>query len=98
LVPSPAVSAPIRDGTFESPSTSITLETWIADSRSRMPPLTFFCGFGRVWRLTMPMPSTTTRLLSGSTCSTRPRLPRSLPARTSTVSFFLIRTFAIVDL
>ena len=44
-----------------------------------MPPLMFFCGFGRVWRLIMFTPSTTTRFLSASTRSTRPRLPRSLP-------------------
>src|SRR5688572_11938611 len=55
-----------------------------------MPPLMFFCGFGRVCRLIRFTPSTTTRFLSGSTDSTRPFLPRSLPARTMTWSFLRI--------
>src|SRR5216684_7027173 len=55
-----------------------------------MPPLTFLFGFGFVWRLIMFTPSTTRRLVSGVTLRTRPRLPRSLPVITSTLSFFLI--------
>src|SRR5215203_425434 len=50
----------------------------------------FFCGFGRVCRLIRFTPSTTTRLVPGTTDSTRPFLPRSLPARTITWSFFRI--------
>ena len=78
---------------FGYPTISIqadSLSMPMADSRSRMPPLMFFCGLGRVWRLMRFTPSTTTRPLSGTTRSTRPRLPRSRPARTSTVSFFRI--------
>src|ERR1700741_38298 len=56
-------------------------------SRSTMPPLMFLPGFGRVWRLIRLTPSTTSRLFSGTTFSTRPRLPRSLPVTTSTLSF-----------
>src|SRR5688572_2541819 len=55
-----------------------------------MPPLMFFCGFGRVCRLIRFTPSTPTRFLSGTTDSTRPFLPRSLPARTITWSFLRI--------
>src|SRR5688572_19239291 len=55
-----------------------------------MPPLMFFCGFGRVCRLIKFTPSTTTRFLSGTTDSTRPFLPRSLPSRTITWSFLRI--------
>src|SRR5687767_1858312 len=55
-----------------------------------MPPLMFFCGFGRVCRLIRFTPSTTTRFFSGSTDNTRPFLPRSLPARTITWSFLRI--------
>src|SRR5688572_31222673 len=51
-----------------------------------MPPFTFFCGFGRVCRLMMLMPSTISRFLTGSTLSTRPRFPLSLPVVTTTVS------------
>ena len=50
----------------------------------------FFCGFGRVWRLMMFTPSTTRRFLAATTRSTRPRLPRSLPVRTTTMSFLRI--------
>src|SRR5204862_1220200 len=67
-----------------------TLLAWVAASRSTIPPLMFFCGFGRVCRLIMFTPSTTTRFLPGATDSTRPFLPRSLPARIITWSFFRI--------
>jgi len=59
-----------------------------AASRSTMPPLMLRCGLGRVWRLMKFTPSTTTRALSGMTRSTRPRLPRSRPEITTTLSFF----------
>src|SRR5262245_21948243 len=55
-----------------------------------MPPLMFFPGFGFVCRLIMFTPSMINRFLSGFTLSTRPRLPRSLPVITSTLSFFRI--------
>src|SRR5471032_2923670 len=53
-----------------------------------MPPLMFLPGFGFVWRLIMFTPSTIRRFFSGSTFSTRPFLPRSLPVIISTLSFF----------
>src|SRR3954451_16542601 len=55
-----------------------------------MPSFTFLPGFGFVWRLIRFTPSTINRFLSGSTRSTRPRLPRSLPVITSTLSFLRI--------
>src|SRR5438552_1188465 len=67
--------------------TSCTLLAWRAASRSMIPPLMFFCGFGRVWRLIMLTPSTISRFFAGSTFSTRPRLPLSLPVLIDTVSF-----------
>src|SRR5258705_8904800 len=66
---------------------SCTLLAWSAASRSTMPPLMLRWGFGRVWRLIMLTPSTISRFLVGSTFSTRPRLPLSLPVLTDTVSF-----------
>src|SRR5262249_4228602 len=45
---------------------------------------------GRWWRLIMFTCSTITRLRAGTTNRTLPRLPFSLPAITSTVSFFRI--------
>src|SRR5262245_26124076 len=47
-------------------------------------------GFGLVCRLIMLTPSTTRRLAPGTTLSTRPRLPRSLPVTTRTLSFLRI--------
>src|SRR5437588_905977 len=58
-----------------------------------MPPLMFLPGFGRVCRLIMLTPSTIKRFfpaVPGSTFRTRPRLPRSLPVMTSTLSFLRI--------
>src|SRR5262245_28252802 len=55
-----------------------------------MPPLMFLPGFGFVCRLIMFTPSMIRRFLSGFTLSTRPRLPRSLPVMTRTLSFFRI--------
>ena len=57
---------------------------WMAASRSTIPPLMFFCGLGRVCRLIRLTPSTITRFVPGTTDRTRPFLPRSLPARTTT--------------
>jgi hypothetical protein len=79
--PSDSTFLPTRVGSLVSGSSSITLLAWIDASRSMIPPLMFFCGFGRVCRLIMFTPSTTTRLRPGTTASTRPFLPRSLPAR-----------------
>src|SRR3954454_14768287 len=76
-----------------SPSTSITLETWIGASAVMMPPVvparppwltTLVC------RLTRLTPSTMTRCSSRSTWITLPSAPLSLPAMTLTVSPFLM--------
>src|SRR5262245_52201805 len=71
--------------------TSCTFDACTDASRSTMPPLTFLPGFGFVWRLIMLTPSTISRVSPGSpgsTLRTRPRLPRSLPVITRTLSFF----------
>ena len=56
----------------------------IGPSFSTIPPLTFFDGLGRVWRLIMFACSTVTVRLAGFTASTRPVLPRSRPVITRT--------------
>src|SRR5690606_13745430 len=86
LRPSSSTRCPMRVGALHSGQTSCTFEACSGASFSRMPPLTPRCGFGRVWRLTKLMPSTTRRFLSAITRSTRPFLPRSLPAITCTLS------------
>src|SRR3954469_1457362 len=53
-----------------------------------MPPWMFRCGFGRVCFLVKFTRSTTAVPLTGFTRSTLPCLPRSLPARTTTLSPF----------
>src|SRR5690606_23122576 len=88
--PSSSSRRPTRDGLPHSGQTSCTLATASAASRSTTPPLMLRCGLGFVCRLMTFTPSTTTRPLSGTTLSTRPRLPRSRPARMMTLSFFLI--------
>src|SRR6266702_1424025 len=93
LRPSARVLAPIRVRLSSSEETIITFETWMGASRSAIPPLMFRCGFGRVWRLMKPTPWTMTRPFSRRTCRMRPRLPVSLPAMTSSRSFFLSRIF-----
>src|SRR5204862_2835343 len=90
LRPSPSTFRPMRVWAPHSGQTSCTLLAWTDASRSTMPPLMFLPGFGRVWRLIMLTPSITSRLFSGTTFSTRPRLPRSLPVMTRTLSFFRI--------
>jgi len=64
--------------------TTITFEMLMAPSFSTMPPLIFFCGFGRVWRLTIATCSTTTRFVLALMESTRPVFPASRPAITFT--------------
>ena len=88
----PSTRNPTRVGTPPEVS-SVTLEIAIGLSRSAMPPLICFDGLGRVWRFTIPMPSTRTLPRSLSTCSTRPVLPLSLPAMTLTVSSSRILIF-----
>src|SRR5262249_57280775 len=70
-----------------SGQTPCTLEACTGASRSTSPPLIWRPGFGFVWRLIMFRPSTITRFVEGRTFSTRPRLPRSLPVVTTTLSF-----------
>src|SRR5688572_7194207 len=60
----------------------------MADSRSRMPPLAFLPGFGRVCFLVKFTRSTMALPLVARTRRTRPCLPASLPERTTTVSPF----------
>src|SRR4029078_11649223 len=73
-----------------SGQSTCTLEACNPASRSTSPPLICRCGFGLLWRLMMSPPSTTSRFLSASTFNTRPRLPRSLPVITMTLSFLRI--------
>src|SRR5262249_43169924 len=90
LRPSPRILRPMRVCAPHSGQPSCPLDACSDASRSTMPPLMFRPGFGFVWRLIMLTPSTTSRFFRGSTLSTRPRLPRSLPAMTSTLSFLRI--------
>src|SRR5450830_730399 len=76
-------------GVSQPEQTSITLETSTGSSQSTTPP----CGFawlGRMCFFARFIPSTTTLRFSESTFNTLPRLPRSFPERTCTVSPFLI--------
>src|SRR5262249_41821994 len=66
--------------------TIITFDTLMGPSFSTMPPLTFFCGFGRVWRLMIWACSTTTVFFSGLMERTRPVRPASGPDITFTLS------------
>src|SRR5262249_15701815 len=88
--PSPRILCPMGVCAPHSGHTSWTFEAFSDASRSTMPPLTFLPGFGFVCRLIMFTPSTMSRFFSGRTLSTRPRLPRSFPVITTTVSFFRI--------
>src|SRR5205823_3765155 len=85
LRPSASTLVPIRTGRSQRPHTSSTFERWSAPSRSMMPPWRSFC-VGRWCFLTMLTFSTRTRPSPGMTRSTLPRLPRSFPAMTATVS------------
>src|SRR5205085_2392433 len=82
LRPSPSTLRPIRVGLPHSGQTTCTLDACSAASRSTTPPLMFRCGFGLVCRLMMFTPSTSRRLVAGTTLRTRPRFPRSLPVMT----------------
>src|SRR5262249_41100504 len=86
LRPSVRMRRPMRVTLPHSGHTSCTLLAWSDASRSTIPPLMLRCGFGRVCRLIMFTPSTIKRFFVGSTFSTRPRLPLSLPVFTDTVS------------
>src|SRR6185295_6055712 len=67
---------------------------WIDASLSMMPP--GLPGAGRVWRLIMFTPCTSTRASSRSTRSTSPLLPLSLPVLTTTLSPFRILNFTAI--
>src|SRR6185437_5186633 len=82
-------------GLFDLGSIWATFEMWIAASFSTMPPC--WPGDWRVCRFTMLTPCTTTRSSATSTRSTSPLLPLSRPARTTTLSPFLILSFAMSE-
>src|SRR6185295_15270958 len=90
LRPSPRILWPTRVWALHSGQTSCTFDACSDASRSTMPPLMPLPGFGFVWRLIMFTPSTIKRsvpVFDGTTFRMRPRLPRSLPVMTSTLSF-----------
>src|SRR5262249_23772990 len=88
--PSSSRRLPMRVGAPQSGQMIWTLDAFSAASRSTMPPLMFFWGLALVCFLMKFTPSTMTRPLRGSTRRTRPRLPRSRPVMTTTLSFFRI--------
>src|SRR5690606_29774520 len=77
LRPSPSVLNPTRVGLLVLGSRWATLETWIVDSFSSMPPGEPWVG--RLWRLTMLTPCTITRFSAGRTFRISPCLPLSRP-------------------
>src|SRR6185436_11888780 len=77
-------------------SSSVTFETWIAASRSMIPPSPVRLGL--VWRLMTLTPATTTRCSVGSTRSTSPILPLLRPAMTFTRSPFRIFILMVMGL
>src|SRR5215467_13380152 len=79
---------PTLVGLSDFGSSSATLDTWIAASRSMMPPASVRPGL--VWRLMTLTPCTTTRCSAGRTRSTSPTLPLLRPAMTFTRSPFRI--------
>src|SRR5439155_17678896 len=88
---------PIRVAFPQDLHTTMTFERSMNCSFRMMPPVWPPRDVGRMgrWRLARATPSTMTRFSRGRTLTTRPRLPRSLPAITSTSSFFLISTVRI---
>src|SRR6476469_6440293 len=101
LLPSSVNRLPTRVGLPQEGQTSCTLDRFSGASFSITPPgITCWllelrgAGRGLVCRLIMLTFSTTTRPRSGSTRTTVPRLPESLPAITCTESPFLILIFA----
>src|ERR1051325_7094676 len=84
--PSSERCVPVRLGLLQLGQTTCSFEVLIGASRSAMPPLTFFWGFGRVCFLRKFTRSTMAVPLLAMTRRTRPCLPRSRPERTTTVS------------
>src|SRR3954449_9338806 len=90
--PSSRRTIPTRVGLWSLGSAIATLEMWIGPSFSMTPTGAFGRpGVGRWWRLTTFRPSTKTFWCLTSTRRTRPVLPLSLPASTTTVSSVLMR-------
>src|SRR5882724_10919291 len=87
---------PTLVGLSDFGSSRATFETWIAASRSMMPPASVRPGL--VWRLMTFTPWTTTRCSVGSTRSTSPTLPLLRPAMTFTRSPFLIFILLVMGL
>src|SRR5260221_4946956 len=88
FLPSSSSLRPMRVGFPHSRQTTMRLLASIGDSRSRIPPLMFFCGFAFVCLRTKLTPSTIARPSAGKTRSTRPVRPLLLPASTTTLSSF----------
>src|ERR1051325_6899152 len=96
--PSSRTWCPDRVGSEQCGQITITFETSIGFSRSRIPPWIPLLVLALLWRFTMLTPSMITFLFLGCTSITRPFLPLSFPAITTTRSFFLtlISTFIAV--
>src|SRR5437879_9047297 len=77
FVPSGRNLCPRRVPLLQEGQSSKTFEIEIDPSFSTMPPLTFFDGFARVWRLIIPERSSVIVRFAGFTDSTRPVFPRS---------------------
>src|SRR3954451_2384880 len=88
-LPSSVRCEPVRVGLSQLGQTTCRFESLIGASRSRMPPPTFFCGLGLVCFFIMFARSTMAVPFVALTRRTLPCLPRSLPVRMRTVSFFL---------
>src|SRR6516164_6306585 len=83
----------MRVGSLERGSICATLDIWMVSSFSTIPPGSPIRG--RVWRLATLIPCTIIRESAGSTRNTSPILPLSRPVMTTTLSPFLILSFAI---
>src|ERR1043165_5093817 len=96
--PSSRIWWPDRVGSEQCGQITITFETSIGFSRSRIPPWIPLLVLALLWRFTMLTPSMITFRFLGCTSITRPFLPLSFPAITTTRSFFLtlISTFIAV--
>ncbi len=86
---------PTREAFPQDLHTTITFDRSMNSSCTIRPPFGLFL-VGFECRVTRAMPSIITRPFVGSTFTTRPRRPRSLPAITSTSSPFLIETVVLM--
>src|SRR3954452_3173102 len=87
--PSAVRCEPVRVGLAQLGQTTCRFESLIGASPSSTAPGTFFCGFGLVCFFIMLARSTRAVPFVALTRRTLPCLPRSLPVRMRTVSFFL---------